>query len=90
MKTLHDHYKRLLKSAEGSLNQFDKVINQEIDIDEKEPEKAKILVQGKMEAIDAYAKTLLRIKEIKDIIDAENTTKGKGKGGSFDGVETLF
>lgn len=73
--------KKIITSSQKALEQLDKVINQNIDLDELDPEKAKAAVQGKIEAIEGSLKILNVIQEIEDI---DNEVKGITYGGVED------
>ena len=75
---------RIVKSATVALLQLDKLINQNIDLTELDPEKAKAAAQGKIEAIEGSFKILARIQE--ELTAMEETTGEKSK--DFFGVET--
>ena len=49
---------RFIKSIEKALDELDKLITQEIDLNELDPEKAKAAAQGKIEAIEGTKKLL--------------------------------
>ena len=49
---------RFIKSIGVALDELDKLINQEIDLTELDPEKAKAAAQGKIEAIEGTKKLL--------------------------------
>ena len=73
---------RIVSSAQLALKQLDKLIIQNIDLDELDPEKAKAAAQGKIEAIEGSFKILERIAgELEDSGDGDNST-------DFFGVET--
>lgn len=76
--------KRIIKSAQLALKQLDKLIIQNIDLDELDPEKAKAAAQGKIEAIEGSFKILQRVQEELASFDDEKTDKKD----SFFGVET--
>ena len=73
--------KKIITSSQKALEQLDKVINQVIDLDELDPEKAKAAVQGKIEAIEGSLKILNVIQEIEDI---DNEVEGITYGGVED------
>lgn len=74
---LKKKYNKLLSSSDVALGELDKVINQKISPDELEPEKAKIAVQGKVEAIQGSLTILDRMEEIKNKIKAEEDERNK-------------
>ncbi len=76
---------RIIKSAELALKQLDKLIRQDIDLEELDPEKAKAAAQGKIEAIEGSFSILQRIA---DETESLNETTNEKKKGSFFGVET--
>ena len=73
--------KKIITSSQKALEQLDKVINQVIDLDELDPERAKAAVQGKIEAIEGSLKILNVIQEIEDI---DNEVEGITYGGVED------
>ena len=74
---------RIIKSAYIALKQLDKLIRQDIDLTELDPEKAKAAAQGKIEAIEGSFKVLARIQEEEDVLDESPQEEKK----SFFGVE---
>ena len=77
---------RIIESAQVALKQLDKLIQQDIDLTELDPEKAKAAAQGKIEAIEGSFKILGRIQEeLASIQDADDIKDKK----SFFGVETF-
>ena len=81
--------KKLIKASSRALVELNKLIIQEIDLDELDPEKAKAAAQGKIEAIKGYSEILGIIAEQEIMIENESDTEeGKGKATSFAGVET--
>lgn len=78
----------LIKSLERALVQLDKLIVQEINLEELDPEKAKAAAQGKIEAAKGFVEMLGMISEQQITIENEqNAAEGKTKGGAFTGVE---
>lgn len=75
--------KKIITSSQKALDQLDKVINQIIDLEELDPEKAKAAVQGKIEAIEGSLKILNVIQEI-EALDAEVS------GVTYGGVEDIL
>ena len=75
--------KNIISSSQKALDQLDKVINQMIDLEELDPEKAKAAVQGKIEAIEGSLKILNVIQEI-EALDAEVS------GVTYGGVEDIL
>ncbi len=73
---------RIIASSHKALDQLDKLILQNIDLDDLDPEKAKAAAQGKIEAIQGSLKILQVIEELEDM-DADGVNKEK----SFMGVE---
>ena len=55
---LKQRKERFIKSIGVALDELDKLINQEIDLTELDPEKAKAAAQGKIEAIEGTKKLL--------------------------------
>ena len=79
---------RLIESAQAAIDQLHKVINQNIDLEELDPEKAKAAAQGKIEAILGVDKILAKISEQLITIENErNAKEGAGKAKAFSGVE---
>ena len=74
---------RIVKSAGVALKQLDKLINQNIDLLELDPEKAKAAAQGKIEAIEGSFKILGRIQEELSLLEE----KSSGETKDFFGVE---
>ena len=75
--------KKIIASAQIALAQLDKLIIQNIDLAELDPEKAKAAAQGKIEAIEGSFKILARIQEELDLMDDSKKDDVK----SFLGVE---
>ena len=66
---------RIVSSAQLALKQLDKLIIQNIDLAELDPEKAKAAAQGKIEAIEGSFKILERIAgELETGDDKDNTS----------------
>jgi len=77
--------KRIIASSKLALSQLDKLIRQNIDLDELDPEKAKAAAQGKIEAIQGSLQILKVIQEIEEMDrEVEETKKKK----DFFGVES--
>ena len=74
---------RIVSSSQLALKQLDKLIVQNIDLAELDPEKAKAAAQGKIEAIEGSLKILQVIADVQSM-DAEQT---KTTEKSFFGVE---
>ena len=83
--------KRIIKSSKRALKELDKVINQNIELMELDPERTKQVVQGKIEAIEGSFKILNLIqeeeeklienkdgKEKKDFFGVENRARKNG------------
>ena len=68
-----------------ALSQLDKLIRQNIDLDELDPEKAKAAAQGKIEAIQGSLQILKVIQEIEEMDKEVEKTKEKK---DFFGVES--
>ncbi len=66
---------RIVKSAEVALKQLDKLIVQNIDLSELDPEKAKAAAQGKIEAIEGSFKILQRIGEEVAMLEEKKENK---------------
>ena len=80
--------KKLVDSCRTALMQLHKVINQEILLEELEPEKAKIATQGKIEAIQGYDKILGIIsQQLITIENEQNAREGSNKAKAFAGAE---
>ena len=83
-----EYREKFVKSLENALFELDKVINQEILLEELDPEKAKQAAQGKIEAAIGYQKLLGMISdELITIENERNAKEGKNKVGAFTGVE---
>lgn len=81
--------KGLVKSLEKALIELDKLIIQKIDLSELDPERAKAAAQGKIEAAKGFNEILGMIAEQQTtIVNEENAASGKGKDGTFTGVES--
>ncbi len=76
---------QIIKSSHKALDQLDKLIIQNIDLGELDPEKAKAAAQGKIEAIQGSLKILQVIAEL-EAMDAD-TSAIKDKENKFFGVE---
>ena len=59
--------KQIIDSSHKALEQLDKLIRQNIDLAELDPEKAKAAAQGKIEAIEGSLKILQVIAEIEEM-----------------------
>ena len=68
-----------------ALEQLDKLIRQNIDLGELDPEKAKAAAQGKIEAIQGSLQILKVIQEVEDMDREVEKTKEKK---DFFGVES--
>lgn len=77
--------KRIIASSQLALSQLDKLIRQNIDLAELDPEKAKAAAQGKIEAIQGSLEILKVIQEIEEMDKEMDTSKDKK---AFFGVET--
>ena len=73
---------RIVSSAQLALKQLDKLIIQNIDLAELDPEKAKAAAQGKIEAIEGSFKILERIAG-----ELEDSGDNKDESSDFFGVE---
>ena len=76
--------KRIIASAQIALAQLNKLIIQNIDLEELDPEKAKAAAQGKIEAIEGSFKILQRIQEELNLMD----DSPRDNKNSFIGVES--
>ena len=88
-----DYKERLLKSTRKALDELDKVVK--LAIEDLEPEKAKIAVQGKIEAVEGSMKLIGVIKDLenkddKTEEDAKDERKGAEKATTFTGPESKF
>lgn len=77
----------LIKLSTQALEKIKAVIPQ--DIDTTDPEKVKVSVQGKMEAINACKQIISTIEELKSLNDEQNSDKVEGKDNTFAGIEQL-
>ena len=78
---------RIIKSSQKALQELDKLINQTIDVDKLDPEKARAAAVGKIEAIEGSLKILKVIEEIKELDDDEISGKGKRQDRGFNPIE---
>ena len=76
-----DRRKRVIEAAEKALVELEKVIKQNIDLVELDPEKAKTAAQAKWVAIEDSLKIIEKIEEL-----AEKKSENK-KSEAFMGVE---
>ena len=76
-----DRRKRVIEAAEKALVELEKVIKQNIDLSELDPEKAKTAAQAKWVAIEDSLKIIEKIEEL-----AEKKLESK-KSEAFMGVE---
>ena len=76
-----DRRKRIIQAAEKALVELEKVIKQNIDLGELDPEKAKTAAQAKWVAIEDSLKIIEKIEEL-----AEKKSENK-KSEAFMGVE---
>ena len=76
-----DRRKRVIEAAEKALVELEKVIKQNIDLGELDPEKAKTAAQAKWVAIEDSLKITEKIEEL-----AEKKSENK-KSEAFMGVE---
>jgi hypothetical protein len=76
-----DRRKRVIEAAEKALVELEKVIKQNIDLGELDPEKAKTAAQAKWVAIEDSLKIIEKIEEL-----AEKKSENK-KSEAFMGVE---
>ncbi len=77
-----DQRKRVILAAEKALVELEKVIRQNIDLEELDPEKAKTAAQAKwvaiedslkiIEKIEELSKTKVKAKETKTFLGVEN------------------
>ena len=77
--------KRIIASSQLALSQLDKLIRQNIDLDELDPEKAKAAAQGKIEAIQGSLEILKVIQQVEEMDKEVEQTKEKK---DFFGVES--
>ena len=66
---------RIVASAQVALAQLDKLITQNIDLTELDPEKAKAAAQGKIEAIEGSFKILARIHDELSVLEEKSEKK---------------
>ena len=71
---------RVIDASEKALIELEKVIRQEINLQELDPEKAKIAAQAKWVAIDDSLKIIEKIEQLSE-------GKKENKSGKFLGVE---
>mgnify|MGYP003117027538 FL=1 len=76
-----DRRKRVIEAAEKALVELEKVIKQNIDLGELDPEKAKTAAQAKWVAIEDSLKIIEKIEEL-----TEKKSESK-KSEAFMGVE---
>mgnify|MGYP000880844279 CR=1 FL=1 len=76
-----DRRKRVIEAAEKALVELEKVIKQNIDLQELDPEKAKTAAQAKWVAIEDSLKIIEKIEEL-----TEKKSESK-KSEAFMGVE---
>lgn len=76
---------QIIKSAELALKQLDKLIVQNIDLSELDPERAAAAAKGKIDAIEGSFRILQRIQEEMALIEDKENEKNEKK--SFFGVE---
>ena len=76
---------RIIKSSKSALAQLDKLIIQNIDLENLDPEKAKAAAQGKIEAIEGSLKILQVIEQV-EMMDREVSEEDNEL--SFGGVES--
>ena len=57
------------------------------DIEGTDPEKIKIAVQGKLEAIKSCEEIISTVERLKEAEDEQNKTKDEGEGEDFFGIE---
>lgn len=68
---------RIIESSKKALEELDKLILQEINLDELDPEKAKQAAQGKGEAIEISFKILEKIREAEGVEIASSKKETK-------------
>tara|TARA_B100001094_G_scaffold305989_1_gene336323 strand:- start:426 stop:671 length:246 start_codon:yes stop_codon:yes gene_type:complete len=76
-----DRRKRIIQAAEKALVELEKVIKQNIDLSELDPEKAKTAAQAKWVAIEDSLKIIEKIEELSDKKSSNKESK------TFLGVE---
>ena len=76
---------QIIASAEKALTQLDKLIVQNIDLAELDPEKAAAAAKGKIEAIEGSFRIIQRIQEELALLEDKENEKNDKK--SFFGVE---
>ena len=77
--------KRIIDSSYKSLDELNKIIVQTIDLDELDPEKAKIAAAGKRQAIEDSIWISEKISELEELLNPES--KKEEKTNTFFGVE---
>lgn len=77
--------KQIIESAEKALAQLDKLIVQNIDLAELDPERAAAAAKGKIDAIEGSFRIVSRIQEELALMDEVQKDKKETK--SFRGVE---
>lgn len=82
---------KVIKSSEKALRELDKLINQNIDLTELDPEKAKAAAQGKIEAIEGSFRIIARIEEEENKLNnVKESTKSETESRQVVGVESRF
>lgn len=79
---------RLISGAKKALDELNKIINQDIDLEELDVEKAKIATQGKIEAIQGFDRVLSIIEQQQILVENE-LNEASGNKSSFSGVENM-
>ena len=77
-----DKRKKVIAAAEKALVELEKVIRQDIDLNELDPEKAKTAAQAKCVAIEDSLKIIDKIEEL-------DSKKSDTKTNTFLGVENM-
>ena len=78
---------KILNASWKALEELEKLIAQDIDLTELDPEKAKAAAQGKVEAIEGSMKILKKIQEITGYVPEQNDQEGKKEIRKLAGAE---
>lgn len=75
---------KIIDSSQKALDQLDKLITQNIDLDVLDPEKAKAAAQGKIEAIEGSLRILNVVATLEEMDKETNLDELKTYGGPED------
>ena len=78
----------LIRLAQGALEKIKDVIPS--DLDETTPEKLKLAVQGKIEAINACENIIATIERLNELNDESDPSENEEKDSIFFGAESLI